>query len=174
MLTKDQKRVQFEALRQDFDGVQTLFLLENVGLTVNAVNDLRSQVREIDGSTYKVVKNSVVKLAIEGTDKEGLLPHLKGPKVLAFTSGDGVALGKVLKDFIKKHPELSFQEAFLEGQVLDAKGAALVAELPSREELISKLLYILQSPMRRLAVALNSPIQKLTSALSQVAEKQDS
>ena len=174
MLTKDQKRVQFEALRQDFDGVQTLFLLENVGLTVNAVNDLRSKVREIDGSTYRVVKNSVVKLAVEGTDKEGLLPHLQGPKVLAFTSGDGVALGKVLKEFIKSNPELSFSEAFLEGQVLDPAGAALVAELPSRDELISKLLYVLQSPMRRLAVALNSPVQKLTSALSQVAEKQDS
>jgi len=173
MLTKEQKRVQFEALRQDFDGVQTLFLLENVGLTVNAVNDLRSKVREIDG-TYRVVKNSVVKLAIEGTEKEGLLPHLIGPKVLAFTSGDGVALGKVLKEFIKDNPELSFKEVFLEGEVLDAKGAAMIAELPSREELISKLLYILQSPMRRLAVALNSPIQKLASVLSQVAEKKDS
>lgn len=173
MLTKEQKRVQFEALRQDFDGVQTLFLLENVGLTVNAVNDLRSRVREIDG-TYRVVKNSVVKLAIEGTDKEGLLPHLLGPKVLAFTSGDASALGKVLKEFIKDNPELSFKEVFLEGEILDAKGAAMIADLPSREELISKLLYVLQSPMRRLAVALNSPVQKLTSALSQVAEKQDS
>ncbi len=173
MLTKEQKRVQFEALRQDFDGIQTLFLLENVGLTVNAVNDLRSKIREID-CTYRVVKNSVVKLAIEGTDKEGLSPHLKGPKVLAFTSGEGGPLGKVLKEFIEDHPELSFQEVFLEGEVLDAKGAAMIAELPTREELISKLLYVLQSPMRRLAVALNSPVQKLTSVLSQVAEKQDS
>lgn len=173
MLTKEQKRVQFEALRKDIDGVQTLFLLENAGLTVNAVNDLRMKVREIDG-TYKVVKNSVVKLAVEGTDKEGLMPHLVGPKVLAFTTGDGSALAKVLKAFIKDHPELSFKEVFLEGEVLDEKGAAMIADLPSREELISKLLYVLQSPMRRLAVALNSPVQKLTSALSQVAEKQDS
>jgi ribosomal protein L10 len=173
MLTKEQKKVQFEALRQDFEGVKTLFLLENVGLNVNAVTSLRAKVREIDG-TYRVVKNSVVKLAVEGTDKEGLVPHLTGPKVLAFTSGDGPALGKVLKEFIKDHPELSFKEVYLEGEILDAKGAAMIADLPSREELISKLLYVLQSPMRRLAVALNSPVQKLTSALSQVAEKQDS
>ncbi len=173
MLTKEQKRLQFEALRQDIEGIQTLFLLENVGLTVNAVTDLRRRVREID-ATYKVVKNSVVRLAIEGTDKEGLTPHLKGPKVLAFTSGDAAALGKVLKEFIKDHPELSFKEAFLEGEILDEKSAEAIAELPSREELISKLLYVLQSPMRRLAVALNSPVQKLTSALSQIAEKQDS
>ncbi len=173
MLTKEQKRLQFEALRQDIEGIQTLFLLENVGLTVNAVTDLRRRVREID-ATYKVVKNSVVRLAIEGTDKEGLTPHLKGPKVLAFTAGDAAALGKVLKEFIKDHPELSFKEAFLEGEILDEKDAAAIAELPSREELISKLLYVLQSPMRRLAVALNSPVQNLTSALSQIAEKQDS
>ncbi len=173
MLTKEQKRLQFEALRQDIEGIQTLFLLENVGLTVNAVTDLRRRVREID-ATYKVVKNSVVRLAIEGTDKEGLTPHLKGPKVLAFTAGDAAALGKVLKEFIKDHPELSFKEAFLEGEILDEKSAEAIAELPSREELISKLLYVLQSPMRRLAVALNSPVQNLTSALSQIAEKQDS
>lgn len=173
MLTKEQKRVQFENLRQDFENVQTLFLLDNVGLKVNDVNALRAKVREIEGSTYRVVKNAVVKLAVEGTDKEGLIPHLSGPKVLAFTTGDGVALGKVLKEFIKDHPELSFQEAFLEGDLLDAKSAAMIAELPSREELISKLLYVLQSPMRRLAVALNSPVQKLTSALAQVAEKQE-
>ena len=63
---------------------------------------------------------------------------------------------------------------YLEGQVLDAAGAEQVAELPSREELISKLLYVLQSPMRRLAVALNSPVQKLASALSQIADQSDS
>jgi large subunit ribosomal protein L10 len=173
MLTREQKRTQSDALREVFADVNTLFLLENKGLTVNEVNELRSQVRKTEG-TYKVVKHAVVKLAIEGSDKEVLTPHLVGPKALAFTSGDGVALAKALKDFIKKHPALSFQEAYLEGDILDATAAEQVAELPSREELVSKLLYMLQSPIRRLAVALNSPIQKLTSVLSQVAEKQES
>ena len=82
---------------------------------------------------------------------------MTGPKTLAFTDGDAVALAKVLKAFIKNHPELSIQQAFLDGQLLDAKEAAKIADLPSREELMTKLLYLLQSPIRRLAVALNSP-----------------
>jgi large subunit ribosomal protein L10 len=170
MLTREQKRTQSEALAKTFGDVNTLFLLKNAGLTVNEVNELRSKVRESD-ATYKVVKHSVVRLAIEGTDKEKLGPHMRGPLALAFTTGDSVALAKVLKDFIKKHPALSFQEAFLEGEILDPEGAASLAEMATRDELIGKLLFVLQSPMRRLAVALNSPIQKLTSALSQVAEK---
>lgn len=173
MLTREQKLEQSEALRAAFADVNTLFLLDNTGLTVNQVNELRNKVRETEG-VYKVVKNSVVKMAVEGTDKEGLAPHLSGPKALAFTTGDGIALAKALKGFIKDHPQLSFKQVYLEGQILDAAGAEQVADMPSREELISKLLYILQSPMRRLAVALNSPIQKLASALSQIADQSDS
>ncbi|MCD4748753.1 MAG: 50S ribosomal protein L10 [Thermoanaerobaculales bacterium] len=172
MLTREQKRVQSDALREVFSDVNTLFLINNAGLGVNDVNVIRTQVREVEGA-FKVVKHSVVKLAIEGTDKEGLGPHLQGPKMLAYTSGDGVALAKVLRNFIKDHPSLSFEEAYMEGELLDAKAAELIAELPSREELISKMLFVLQSPMRRLAVALNSPIQKFVSVLSQVAEQKE-
>ena len=172
MLTKEQKRAQSDALRETFTDVNTLFLINNAGLSVNDVNVIRNQVREVEG-TFKVVKHSVVRLAIEGTDKEALGPHLTGPKVLAFTSGDGVALAKVLRDFIKDHPTLSFEEAYMEGELLGAKDAERIADLPSREELIAKLLYVLQSPMRRLAVALNSPVQKFVSALSQVAEQKE-
>ncbi len=173
MLTKTQKRTQADALSDVFQDVHTVFLLENHGLKVNDVTELRRQVREAKG-VYKVVKNSVVRLAISGTDKEGLTEHLFGPKVLAYTNDDSVQLAKVIKAFIKDHPQLSFHEAYLEGDVLQAEMAEKVAELPTHDELISKLLYLLQSPMRRLAVALNSPIQKLASVLHQIAEKQES
>jgi len=173
MLTKDQKRAQSDALAETLKGVNTLFLLKNTGLKVNEVNELRDIVRNND-AIYKVVKHSVVRLAIEGTNKECLGPHLRGPLSLAYTPGDCVALAKVLKDFIKKHPSLSFQEAYLEGEILDAKAAASLAEMASREELISKLLFLLQSPIRRLAVALNGPIQNIASVLSQVADKKES
>ncbi len=173
MLTKEQKRAQSDALAESINEVNTLFLLKNTGLKVNEVNELRSIVREND-AVYKVVKHSVVRLAIEGTDKEGLGPHLVGPLALAYTPGDCVALAKVLKEFIKKHPALSFQEAFLEGEILDAENAASLAEMASRDELISKLLFLLQSPIRRLAVALNGPIQNIASVLSQVADQKES
>lgn len=173
MLTKMEKRNQADALKDVFEDVHTVFLLENHGLKVNDVTELRRQVREANG-VYKVVKNSVVRLAIQGTDKEGLTEHLFGPKVLAYTGEDSVELAKVIKAFIKTHPELSFHEAYLEGDVLQPEMAEKVADLPTRDELIAKLLYLLQSPMRRLAVALNSPIQKLASVLHQIAEKQES
>jgi large subunit ribosomal protein L10 len=169
MLTKEQKREQSDQLRDALSNVSTLFLMENTGLNVNDVNLLRSEVRKTEAA-YKVVKNTVVKLAVEGTKLEVITPHLRGPKTLAFTRGDGVALAKVLRDFIKKHPALSFQQAYLEGQLLDAKQAEKVAELPSREELLTKLVYLLQSPIRRLAAVLNSPIQQLASVMGQIAE----
>lgn len=174
MLTREQKHEQSDQLRGALNEVSTLFLLENTGLNVNDVNVLRSEIRNTEG-TYKVVKNTVVKLAVEGTDLEVISPYLKGPKTLAFTGGDAVSLAKVLKAFIKDHPELSIQRAYMDGQLLDAKDAAKIADLPSRDELISKLLYVLQSPIRRLAVALNSPIQQLATAVDQIAEsKKDS
>jgi large subunit ribosomal protein L10 len=170
MLTKEQKHEQSQLLREKLEGVSTLFLLENHGLNVNDVNVLRSEVRKTE-ATYKVVKNTVVRLAVEGTQMEAITPFLTGPKVLAYTGGDGVALAKVLKDFIKKHPELRFEQAYLEGQILEAKDAEKIADLPSREELISKLVNLLQSPIRRLVVVLNAPLQQFANAVSQIAEK---
>jgi large subunit ribosomal protein L10 len=172
MLTKEQKHEQSQLLRENLEGVNTLFLLENHGLNVNDVNRLRSEVRKTE-ATYKVVKNTVVRLAIEGTDMEGITPFLTGPKVIAYTGGDGVALAKVLKDFIKEHPELRFEQAFLEGQILEAKDAEKIADMPSRDELLAKLVNLLQSPIRRLAVALNAPVQQFANVLGQIAEKGD-
>jgi len=172
MLTREQKQEQSQQLRDKLDNVSTLFLLENRGLNVNDVNVLRSEVRKTE-ATYKVVKNTVVRLAVEGTEMEGITPFLTGPKVLAYTDGDGVELAKVLKTFIKNHPELSFEQAFLEGQILEAAEAEKIADLPSREELLTKLVYILQSPIRRLAVALNTPLQQFATAVGQIAEKQE-
>lgn len=170
MLTKEQKHEQSLELRDVLADVTTLFLLENEGLNVNDVNILRSQVRKTE-ATYKVVKNTVVRLAVEGTEMEGITPFLSGPKVLAYTSGDGVALAKVLKTFIKDHPELSFKHAYLEGQILEAEDVAKMADLPSRDELIARLLQMLQSPIRRLAVALNAPLQQFATVIAQIAEK---
>lgn len=172
MLTKEQKHEQSLQLRDRLTDVTTLFLLENRGLSVNDVNNLRSEVRRTE-ATYKVVKNTVVRLAVEGTQMEGITPFLSGPKVLAYTAGDGVALAKVLKAFIKNHPELSFEQAYLEGTILEAEQAAKIAEMPSREELVAKLLQMLQSPIRRLAVALNAPTQKLAATLRQIADKNE-
>jgi large subunit ribosomal protein L10 len=80
----------------------------------------------------------------------------------------------VLRDFIKDHPTLTFQRAYLDGQMLEADEAEKIADLPSKEELMTRLVYLLQSPIRRLAVALSSPLQNLTTVLGQVASQTDS
>ena len=172
MLTKEQKREQSDLLRTNLEEVTTVFLMENHGLTVNAVNQLRSEIRQTE-ATYKVVKNSVVKLAIEGTSMENIGEYLVGPKVLAYTAGDAVELGKILKTFAKDHPELVFREAYLEGQILEPKQAREIANMPTKDELIAKLLYMLQSPIRRLVTALNGPIQNVTSVIGQIAEQKE-
>jgi large subunit ribosomal protein L10 len=172
MLTREQKQVQYEQLREQLTGVTTLFLMQNSGLSVNQINELRTRIRATE-ATYKVYKNSVVRLAIEGTSMEPLSEHLKGPNALAYTEGDGIALAKALKEFAKTHPALTFHRCYLEGTVLDADEAVKVAEMPSREELLGRLVCMLQSPIRRLVVALNAPAQQLVSALNQIAEKQE-
>ncbi len=169
MLTKEQKRKQSDDLRAALDGISTLFIMENRGLSVNEVNELRSKIRKANAS-YKVVKNSVVRLAVADTQLQQLSEHLAGPNAFAYTSGDGVELAKILRDFAKEHVALSFKEGYLEGRILPAEQATKLAEVPSRQELLTRLAYLLQSPLRRLAVALNTPVQKLASAVHQIAE----
>ncbi|NOZ79481.1 MAG: 50S ribosomal protein L10 [Acidobacteria bacterium] len=173
MLTREQKRTLAAEIREQISAVNTLFIMENTGLTVNEVNELRARIREVDGA-YRVIKNNIVRMAVEGTSLSELTEHLRGPNAFAFTNSDGIALAKTLRDFTKTHPELRFKEAFLEGQILSADRAAQLAEMPTREELLTKLAYLLQSPMRRLVVALNGPVQKLATALHHVAEKKES
>ncbi len=170
MLTREQKRQQVEQLRVALDGVTSVFLLANAGLKVNEVNELRARVRAANG-TYKVVKNSVVRLAVDGTPMQGLVPFLAGPNAIAFSAGEPAALARVLRDFVKTHPNLTFQPAYVEGRVVSGDEARSVADLPSRVELVGKLLYMLQSPIRRLVVALNAPTSKLAVALTQIAEQ---
>jgi large subunit ribosomal protein L10 len=172
MLTREQKRQQSDQLRETLAAADTVFLLENTGLSVNELNQLRSRVRGIDAS-YRVFKNSVVKLAVAGTELEVLRPHLVGPKALAFTGGDGVALAKVLKEFMKDHPALSLEQAYMEGELVDAEAARNIADLPSREELVARLLYLLQSPIRRLVVALAAPTRGLAVVINEIGKKKE-
>lgn len=172
MLTREQKEKRYTELREQLDGVETVFVMENSGLSVNEVNVLRSEIRKID-ATYKVFKNSVVRLAVEGTPLEAIGEELNGPNSFAYTRGDGVELAKVLRGFAKDHEGLAFKKAFVEGQLLDRDQAVKVADLPGRDELVAKMLFLLQSPMRRLVTALNSPVQNLAFVMQQIADKSD-
>ncbi len=170
MLTRAQKQDQIDALRTALAPAHGLFVMEFTGLTVGEVTELRRKVREANGS-YRVVRNTLAKLAVADTDHKALQQLLSGPAAVAYTSQDAVTLAKTLAEFAKAHDKLKFRGGLVEGQLLDAAQAKQVASLPSKKELVARLLFLLQSPMRRLVVALNFPVQGLAVSLHQIAEK---
>jgi large subunit ribosomal protein L10 len=172
MLTRTEKQAQIEALKEGLEPAQGVFVMGFAGLTVSEVTELRQRI-DAASARYVVVKNTLARIAIAGGDKDPLRGFLAGPTALAYTSDDAVRLAKALSDFAKDHERLQFRGGLIEGQVLDAEGAKRVAALPSRLELVARLLFLMQSPMRRLAVALNWPLRSLAVTVQQVAEKNE-
>jgi large subunit ribosomal protein L10 len=170
MLTRAQKQEQIEALRNELSPAASLFVMDFTGLTVGEVTELRRKVREVDGN-YLVVKNTLARLAIAGSANEALQRLITGPSAVAYTSADAVLLAKTLAEFAKAHDKLRFRGGLVDGQVLDSEGARQVAALPSKQELVARLLFLLQSPMRRLVIALNWPLRGLAVTLKQVADE---
>lgn len=130
------------------------------GLTVEEDTKLRKQLREA-GVVYKVYKNTMLKRAFEGTEFEALSKHLDGPTAVAFGLEDATAPARILNDVAKTSPNLEFKAGVVEGTYYDAKGIQVIATIPSREVLISKLLGSLQSPITNFA-----------RVIKQIAEKQ--
>lgn len=173
MLTREQKQRQIDSLKEQLGGAEGLFVMSFTGLKVGEVTELRRKIREANGN-YVVVKNRLARIAVAGTEKEPLQTLLGGMTAVAYTSVDPVALAKALADFAKGHEKLVFRGGFIEHAVLDAAQAKQVAALPSKPELVARLLFVLQSPMRRLVTALNWPVQGLASTVSQIAKEKES
>ena len=112
-------------------------------------------------SKYLVVKNTLALRATKGTPLEAVAEHFTGATAVAYNRSNPVALAKVLTTFAKTNPNLVFKGALIEGQAVAAAEIKAIAELPSREELVSKLLFLMQSPMRRLVTVLNGPVRNL-------------
>lgn len=172
MLTRAQKQEQIETLKGALAPAQGLFVMDFTGLTVGEVTELRQKVHAADGS-YLVVKNTLAKLAVVGSPNELMQSLLAGPSAVAYTRLDPVILAKTLSDFAKGHDKLRFRGGIVEGQLLDAKQAQAVATLPTKLELVARLLFILQSPMRRLVTALAWPTRSLAVTLKQVADAKE-
>ena len=124
------------------------------GLTVAEDTQLRKQLREA-GVSYKVYKNTLVSRAVEGTEFEGLREVLEGPSAFAISTEDATAPARILAKFAKTAPNLEMKAGVVEGTFYDAEGIKAIASVPSREELLSKLLGSLQSPITNLARVLN-------------------
>ena len=138
---------------------QSVVLVDYRGLTVEQDTNLRKQLREA-GVTYKVYKNTMMNFAFKGTDFEGLAPYLEGPSAVAISTTDATAPARILAKFAKDAKALEIKAGVVEGIVYDANGMQAIAQIPSREELISKLLGSLQSPITNFARVMNQLAEK--------------
>jgi len=153
-----------------FKANTSVLLINFEGVNVLAQSELRREISKVD-SGYQVIKNRLALLAVEDTSLEVLREHFHGPTAIAYTGGDPVALAKVLKNFISDHPSVAFKAGVVEGKAFSASDVERLAKMASRPELLSKLVYLLNAPLVRLASALQSPLRGLASVLKQLAEK---
>jgi len=141
------------------------------GLTASKDFELRKAVRGAGGS-YHVVKNKLAARAGEGTKIEAALKGLKGVSSVAYTSGDPVALAKALSTWVKENAEFTFKLGIIDGKVIDVREIGELATMPGKEELFSKLLFLIQSPAQRLATVINATGRDLAVVINQGVEKE--
>jgi large subunit ribosomal protein L10 len=153
MKKKAEKKTQAEELRSQLASVSTVILSTFQGITVEQDTKLRRSV-EAAGGHYQVVKNTLAERAAEGTPAEPLLKGLKGTNSIAYTKTDPVTLAKILTKVAKDVPAFQFRAGWVEGRVISIQEIGQLAQLPSKEELISKILFMLNAPAQRVAAAL--------------------
>lgn len=153
------KRPVVEEISESIKDAQSVILIDYRGLTVEQDTRLRKQLREA-GVTYKVYKNTMMNFAFKGTDYESLLPYLEGPSAVAISTEDATAPARVLCKFAKTADALEVKGGVVEGIAYDAKGIIEISKIPSREELLSKLLGSIQSPIANFARVMNQLAEK--------------
>ena len=167
---RTEKTAMLQVLENDMAKSRNAILFGFAGLKVTEVTELRRQVRGTQ-SKYLVVKNTLALRATKGTPLESVSQHFVGDTAIAYNATSAIPLAKVLTTFAKTNPKLVFKGALIEGRAVPAAEIQAIADLPSREELVSKLLFILQSPLRRLATVLNGPVRNLAGVMRQIAEQ---
>ena len=166
MKRKEDKKKDVEALRQIFETTPNVFVTGFEKLTVDQDFRLRRTVRDAGGS-YRVVKNTLAENAAKGTPSEGAVDGLVGMNSLAYTNADPVALAKALTAYAKENPTFTFKVGLVEGRVVDASGVQRLADLPSRDELFARLLYLILAPATNLARAISGVGRNLAVVIDQ-------
>ena len=159
-----------EALRRSIGAQKGAVVAEFRGLTVAEMTALRKKLREVKAE-FRVVKNTLIRLAAKDTAFGQLNEHFSGPTAVALTHGDAVALAKAMKDFAGASPKIRLKAGFFEGKVLGARDVETLAEVPPRKVLLGRMAGSLASPLSRLAQALSGPQRKLAYALQSIHDK---
>jgi large subunit ribosomal protein L10 len=170
MKTKEQKQQDIALLNKEFVGAGNAMVVNFQGLTVEKDWELRRALEKAE-LNYRVVKNTLGKLAVEGTPLEPLKDHFVGMTAVAYSENDPVGLAKVLSKFAKENAKFTFKAGVVEGRVINIKDIDALASLPSKEELISKLMFLINSPAQRIATAVNGVARNLAVVLKQIADQ---
>jgi large subunit ribosomal protein L10 len=165
-VSKAKKKEQVEKLSADLKNVSNAVVATYSKMTVAQDYELRKALRGA-GAKYRVVKNTLAELAAKGTKIEGGLKDLSGVTSIAYTSGDPVAMAKALTKYAKDTPEFTFKVGVVEGRVISIKDIEALASMPSKEELMSKLLFLINAPAQRLVTAMGAVGRNLAVVVDQ-------
>ena len=171
-MNRDEKSEMIQELSDSVAKSPHAFLIDYTGITVPAVTDLRRQIRG-SKAEYLVVKNTLALRAIKGKPLEALAEHFTGMTAVAYSQTDVVALAKVIHTFGKTNPHVKVKAALLDGKAVPASSLEALATMPSRNELIAKLLGLMQSPVRRLVTVLSAPHRNVAATIAAVARQKE-
>jgi large subunit ribosomal protein L10 len=167
LMNKEEKQQTTGSLNEQFQAIDSAFLINYEGVKVVDITEIRSRIREIDGS-YVVLKNTLAKRAAKGTKLEQLESFFQGPTAVAYHPRDVVGLAKLLTEIGKSNPKFEFKAALVEGKLATVSEIKALASMPSREVMLSKLLFLLKAPLQQLATVLKAPLRDLGMVLKQV------
>ena len=171
MKSREQKQKDLDALAGQFQAASTGMLIGFNKLTVSKDQELRRQLREA-GARYTVVKNTLARKAAAGTPFEGAAEHFKGVTALALAEGDPVQLSKAISKFVRENPDVfTFKAGVVEGRVVALPDVEAIATLPSKEELISKIMFLINCQAQRLVTVLSAVPRNLAVVVKQIGEQ---
>jgi large subunit ribosomal protein L10 len=170
-VSRAKKKEQVDKLGKDLQNASTLIVTTYSKLTVAQDYELRKTLRS-SGAKYAVVKNTLAERAAKGTNVEEVLKNLSGVTSIAFTAGDPVALAKSLSKYAKDNPEFTFKAGVVQGRVISIDDIKALATMPSKEEIHSKLLFLINAPAQRLVTAMSAVGRNLAVVVNQGVEKQ--
>ncbi|MGB2644318.1 MAG: 50S ribosomal protein L10 [Candidatus Acidiferrum sp.] len=169
MKKRSEKQQDLDKLKTELEKVSTVILTTFQGITVETDTKLRRAVQAVGGK-YQVVKNTLAERAGAGTPAESLLKNLTGTNSIAYTQTDAVALAKALTKIAKDTPAFQFKSGVVEGRVISIAEIQQLANLPSKEELLSKIMFLLNAPAQRIAMALNALPRNLAVTVSEAVK----
>jgi large subunit ribosomal protein L10 len=170
MKDRDQKKKDLDALHTELEKAKNVFLTGYEKMTVQQDFDLRKAIRGAGGN-YQVIKNNIAEKAAEGTPASDLIRNLAGMTSMAYTSGDPVALAKALTAYAKAVPTFTFKAGMVEGRVIDIKQVQELANMPPRDEVLAKVLFLINASAQRLVTAISGVGRNLAIVVDQAAKE---